>query len=254
MKIVNSIFVVILLLGCNKEKYFAGPNTFQDSFEEYSQIEDFIDGDNVKWSFVQKTYEENQLSIDTIIYHSGGKSFRSFAIAPIEGGLTSKASINKQFMAFWQNETVAIEAWYFIEGEQDLDWLFLMDLEEKVSIGAGPGMRIALVNNQLLVEHKYPNPNLKQEEGSAVDFPRNQWVKIKLEALLSQKEIGTVKVWQDDALIIEQNNWQTLPKDVLYFIQGTKGMYDKIEFGATANASDNSATVYVDDIDVRVVE
>lgn len=69
-----------------------------------------------------------------------------------------------------------------------------------------------------------------------------------------KKKEGTVKVWQDDILILEQYNWQTLPVDILYIIQGTKGMYSQIEFGVTANSSDNPTTVYVDDIDVRIIE
>ncbi|MFK8046768.1 MAG: heparin lyase I family protein [Crocinitomicaceae bacterium] len=254
MRIVLVIIFLSTLLSCNKEKYFAGPNSFQEDFSSYSNIEEAIAGDNERWSFIQSTYDENELTIDTIIFHSKGKSFRSHAAKADQNIGASKASINKQFMAFWQNETVAIEAWYYIEGEQDATWLFLMDLEEKAAIGAGPGIRVALVDNQLLIEHKYPNPNITQTEGVEVNFPRNQWVKIKLEVLLSQKENGTVKLWQDDLLIIEQNNWQTLPKDVLYFMQGTKGMYDKIEFGVTANSQDNATTVYVDDIDVRVIE
>lgn len=253
MKIAGSILLFILLLACNKEKYFDGPNSFQDGFEDYVHIEDIIIEDNERWSFFQKTYNENEMTIDTIIFHSGVRSFKSVGINGSEEVGASKASINKQFMAFWENETVAIEAWYYMEGTEYTDWLFIMDLEEKTSIGAGPGMRIAIVNNQLLVEHKYPKPNIVQS-GNGIDFPRNQWVKIKLEVLLSQKNKGTVKVWQDDVLIISQDEWQTLPKDLLYNIQGTKAMYSQIEFGVTANASNYPATIYVDDIDVKVIE
>lgn len=190
MNLVVSLFICILFLSCNKEKYFDGPNAFQEDFESYAQIEDIIIGDNERWSFFQKTFEENELTIDTLIYHSNGKSFKSFAVKSTSEKGASKASINKQFMAFWQNETVAIEVWYYIEGDQEANWLFLFDLEEKTSIGAGPGMRLAMVNNQLRVEHKYPNPDIKQTIGNEIDFPRNQWVKIRFEALLSQKKGG----------------------------------------------------------------
>ena len=39
-------------------------------------------------------------------------------------------------MAFWKGETVRLSAWYYIEGTQNLNWLFLMDLEEQTPIGA----------------------------------------------------------------------------------------------------------------------
>ena len=78
-------------------------------------------------------------------------------------------------------------------------------------------------------------------------------MKVRLETLLSKKEKGYIKVWQDDVLLIEQDNWQTLPKDILYFLQGTKGMYNSIEFGITAGSVDNPMVVYVDDIKVQLV-
>lgn len=254
MKITVPLIISILIFSCQKEKYFDGPNTYTENFSTYTEIEDIVDGNNEQWSFFQKTFDENQLTIDTIIFHSSGKSFKSYATNSTDEKGASKASINKQFMAFWEGETVAIEAWYYIEGTAEANWLFLFDLEEKTSIGAGPGMRLAMVNEQLLVEHKYPNPNIKQTEGNEIDFPRNQWVKIRFETKLSQKKKGYVKVWQDDQLILEQNDWQTLPKDILYFQQGTKGMYSQIEFGVTANSKDNPMTVYVDDIFVSLVE
>jgi hypothetical protein len=247
------LILPFLFISCNKEKLFAGPNAYSEGFEGYSEISETVEGDNVNWSFFQKTYEENELSIDTTFFHSGNKSFKSFALAGTSERGASKASINKQFMAFWEDETVVIDMWYYIVGTQKADWMFLFDIEEKTPVGAGPGMRLALVDNFLRVEHKYPNPDIKQTLGAEVEFPRNQWVNIRFETKLSQKKKGSVKVWQDDVLIIEQYDWKTLPKDILYATQGTKGMYSQIEFGVTANTSDNPMTVYVDDITVYTV-
>ncbi|NOQ71822.1 MAG: hypothetical protein GQ574_07470 [Crocinitomix sp.] len=253
MKKAILLILPILFLSCDKKEIFAGPNSYSDSFEGYTEINETVDGDNINWSFFQKTYAENELSIDTTFFHSGNKSFKSFAVAGTSEG-ASKASINKQFMAFWEDETVVIDMWYYVVGTENADWMFLFDIEEKTAIGAGPGMRLALVDNFLRVEHKYPNPDIKQELGAEVEFPRDQWVNIRFESKLSQKNEGSVKVWQDDVLIIEQYDWKTLPKDILYATQGTKGMYSQIEFGVTANASDNPMTVYVDDISVSIVD
>lgn len=253
MKILGIILLSSVFLGCNKKKFFDGPNFYQDDFEAYSVIDDIIDGENLNWSFFQKTYSENTITIDTTIYHSGGKSVRSYAIAPNETDGTSKASINKQFMAFWEGETVQADFWMYLEGNDPIDWLFIFDLEEKTAIGAGPGMRLAIVDDKILLEHKMPNPNVEQE-GDGIAFPRNQWVNIRFETKLSQRKKGWVKVYQDGVLIIEQDKWKTLPKDILYSLQGTKGMYSQIEFGATANSDDNDVVVYVDDVDVKVLE
>jgi hypothetical protein len=243
------IISVLLLVSCRKQGREDWPNTYQDGFESYNEIEDIIDGDNEQWSFFQQTYEENELTIDTTIYHTGGKSVKSSAVKTMNGN-ASKCSINKQFMAFWEGETVVVDFWMYLEGNESCEWLFLFDLEEKVPVGAGPGMRLALVENQITLEHKFPNPNVFQPEATAIDFPRDQWVNVRFETKLSRKKNGYVIVHQDGVEIINQQNWQTLPKDILYFNQGTRGGYSQIEFGITANTSDNDMVMYVDDVNV----
>ena len=253
MRKIYFITLLIWATSCDKEKFFDGPNTFSDDFESYANIDSIIDGENLKWSYFQKTVDGNKVVLDTTIFHSGGQSIKSTA-ATSDDNAVSKASFAKQKMAFYEGDIVAVEMWYYIEGTEDSEWLFLFDLEEQAAIGAGPGMRLAMVNNSLVVEHKYLNPNIFQTEGEELKVPRNQWFKIRFETLLHKKEKGYVKVWQNDTLIIEQQNWNTLPKDILYFQQGTKGMYSSIEFGITANGhSGNALTVYADDISVKVL-
>jgi len=155
-------------------------------------------------------------------------------------------------MAFWKGETVRLSAWYYIEGTQNLNWLFLMDLEEQTPIGAGPGMRLALVDNQLRIEHKFNEKDIKQQ--NPISFPRNEWVKIVWEIKLERKKKGTVKLWQNGQLIIDSKEHNTLPKDLLYFQQGTKGMYSSCEIGITANSSDNPTRLWVDDITFQKVD
>ncbi|MBK9192149.1 MAG: heparin lyase I family protein [Crocinitomicaceae bacterium] len=236
--------------SCNKEKYFGGPDSYTDDFESYLTIDSLLDGNNVRWSFFQQTLSSNHAEIDTQIVHSGNQSIRFNGILSSE--TVSKSSIVKQKMAFYEGETVEIEMWFYIQGTDDLEWLFLFDLEENSAIGAGPGMRLAMVSNQLRVEHKYNNPDIVQKPGNEINVPRNEWFKIKFETLLSQKEKGSVKVWQNDTLIIEQYNWVTLPSDFLYFQQGTKGMYTNIEFGITANSTEHDVILYLDDVTVKV--
>lgn len=125
---------------------------------------------------------------------------------------------------------------------------FLMDIEEQAAIGAGPGMRIAMVENKLRIEHKFNEKDLLQTPGQEVEFPRNQWVEIVWEIKLSQKTAGTVKLYQNGELIINTTGNTTLPKDLLYFQQGTKGMYSSCEIGLTANSSSQPLTLFVDDV------
>lgn len=253
MKIVlHIVFVLLLLSSCNKEKYFDGPNNYQDDFESYQSTDDLFDGNDEQWSFSQNTRDNNEFSVSTAFAHSGSHSIR-FIANPTDDDGASKCAIVKQKMAFYEGETVRVEAWYYLLGNDELQWLFLMDLEEQAAIGAGPGIRVALVDNALAIEHKIPNPNLIQDASSVVEFPRNQWVKVTLEVKLSQKKKGYVKLYQNDTLIINQDKWRTLPRDILYFQQGTKGMYTSIEFGITANSFSNNAELYLDDVKCEVL-
>lgn len=251
MRVVIILLSLALLAGCNKKKFFAGPNSYSDDFENYATFDDAIDGENLRWSFTQLTRNSNSIVLSSEQAHSGTYSLKFFA----ESGTSadaSKCSVSKQKMAFFEGETVQASVWYYIEGTQQLDWMFLIDLEEQTSIGAGPGMRVANTENNFgVLEFKYPVPNIYQETYS---FPRNQWFKITLETKLSRKKKGWAKVYQDGELIIDKSGFQTLPKDVLYNAQGAKGMYTSIEIGITANSHDNPATIYADDFSIKVID
>ncbi len=253
----KKIFIVsislVLFIGCKKKQFFDGPNFYQDDFEAYSSLNDLLLSDDQLWSFTQLTRSENTIIVDTNNVHSGNKSLKFSAQKSDDEG-ASKSSISKQNMAFWEGETVRMSAWYFIEGTNALDWLFLMDLEEQAAIGAGPGMRLAMVDNQLRVEYKFNEKDIVQPTGQEIDFPRNQWVEVVWEVKLSRKKKGTVKLWQNGQLILDTKKNTTLPKDLLYFQQGTKGMYSSCEIGITANSKDNNLTIWVDDIKFEKVD
>lgn len=244
--------IIILFSSCQKEKYFDGPDFFQDDFESYSLLDDLLLPDDKLWSFTQLTKAENNITIDTTNVHSGNKSLK-FVAEKADADVVSKCSMAKHNMAFWEGETVRLTAWYFIEGTNTLDWLFLFDMEEQTAIGAGPGMRLALVDNKLRVEYKFYEKDVVQNAGQEVDFPRNQWVELIWEVKLSQKNKGTIKLWQNGQLIIDSKKNTTLPKDVLYSLQGTKGLYSSIEIGITANSKDNDLIIWADDIKFEVV-
>ncbi len=252
-KIILLSFGIIVFISCNKKKYFDGPNFYQDGFENYSILEDLLLPNDQLWSYTQQTKDGNNITVDTTKVHSGQKSLK-FTAVKSQTDEVSKSSLAKQKMAFWSDETVRLNAWYFVEGTADLNWMFLMDLEEQATIGAVPGMRIAMVNNQLRIEYKFNEKDITQAAGQEIDFPRNEWVEIVWEVKLSRKKKGSVKLWQNGQMIINSEKNRTLPKDLLYFQQGTKGMYSSCEIGITANSKDNDATIWVDDIKFEKVD
>ncbi|THB66650.1 MAG: hypothetical protein D6B26_02460 [Spirochaetaceae bacterium] len=250
MKYIGLFMLAFTLGSCNVLSFFDGPDTYSDDFENYHSADDLIDGENRRWSFFQLSKPDNSITVDSSHSHGGAKCVRFQADK--SDSEASKASINKQFMAFWEGEIVTMEGWFYIEGSKNIDWLFIFDIEEKTQIGANPGTRLAFEDGYLLVEHKYPIDSTYQEPSSGIPFPRNQWVHIRFDIGLSQKEEGYFRVWQDGALILKRDNWQTLPTDLLYFTQGSKGMYDQIEFGITANSKSNETVMYIDDVLVQV--
>jgi len=252
-KLIMLICGVILFGGCKKEKFFDGPDFFQDDFESYSALNELLLPDDQIWSFTQLTRGENNITVDTLKAHSGVKSLKYFAKKSDSEG-ASKSGIAKQNMAFWDGETVKMTAWYYIEGTNPLEWLFLMDIEEQTAIGAGPGMRLAMVDNKLRVEYKFDEKDITQIEGQEINFPRNEWAEIVWEVKLSQKNRGSVRIWQNGYLIIDSKNNRTLPKDLLYFQQGTKGMYSSFEIGITANSKDSDLTIWADDIRIEKLD
>jgi hypothetical protein len=176
-----------------------------------------------------------------------------FANASTEEQL-SKCSILKQEMAFYEGDVVQMSAWYYIEGTEEKDWLFLFDFEEQTAIGAGPGMRLAnTTSTGITLEHKFLNDDVYQDAGQAILLPRNQWFNLTLEVKLCQKKKGYIRVWQDNVLILSSDNRKTLPKDMLYNQQGTKGMYQSIEFGVTANTRQSATVMYLDDVEVKKI-
>ncbi len=252
----KKIAIVLIVLGasvsCSKEKWFDGPNYMSEDFESYASTDSMFSYEDIRWSYHQNTHEGNYIAFDTTIVHSGNRSLKFFGAA--HPGEVSKSSIVKQHMAFYDGDVVRISAWYYVASAPSTGWLFLFDFEEQAAIGAGPGMRIADTQESgLVLEHKFYNDDIFQPASGFIAMPRNQWVNITMEVKLSQKKKGYVKIWQDNQLIIEGYDRKTLPKDFLYSQQGTKGMYQSIEFGVTANSSSTDVTMYVDDIEVRKI-
>lgn len=251
------LFLLVLLLslaaGCNKEKWFDGPNSMSEDFESYAHVDSMFSNNDVHWSFHQNTVAGNYITFDTVIVHTGNKSLKCFAHASSTDAV-SKCSISKQNMAFYEGDVVKISVWYYIEGSESKDWIFLFDFEEQAAIGAGPGMRLANTTaTGITLEHKFFNDDVYQTEGQDIALPHDQWFNLTMEVKLSQKKKGYIRVWQDGVQILSSDNRKTLPKDFLYSQQGTKGMYQSIEFGITANTKESATVLYVDDIEVKKI-
>ncbi len=254
----NAILIVsitaLLLKSCSYPLDARGGSEYVDDFETVYQADSLFAADKSRWTYTQQTLQANRIDIDSSIVHGSKHSVRFIAARSAEQ--LSKCSISKSNMYFAAGDVVEFSAWYYLVGTQALPYLFLVDMEENVAVGAGPGIRIALDadGRSLEIERGKMLASTLHQSGIARVLPRDQWVNIRYQIKLSQSSAGSIRLWQNNELLIEAENIQTMPHDILYFIQGTKGVYNSIEVGITANSNQGDCVLYMDDVRVRKIE
>ncbi len=248
------VLALVMLAACTQKRIRSWPSFLVDDFEAVNSVDELTEGEAAIWKYYQQQGEQNTISIDRSNPHSGLQCLK-FTAEPSTNG-ASKSDIAHNRLLFRAGEKVLFTGWFYIEGSENLDYVFLMDLEEDVAIGAGPGIRVALedsVGYLVLERNKFLENTLRQEEGSKVAFPRDEWVELKMEVLLGQKAKGAVKIWQNGELLIDVENTPTLPRDRLTVIQGTHNYYHSLQVGITANSPANACVMYIDDISIEVL-
>lgn len=248
------LFGLLFLSGCFSIPEETWPLSYTDGFEEYRVFSDLL-VEETGWTGTNITDANNVIFVDSTFARTGERSLRFSARGTTPETSLSKCSLFNQAIEFEEGETVEIIGWYFLEGDSwTSGWVFLMDLEERVPVGAQPGTRLALTNelgNPLVNEFKFNQPSIRQTTGLETPFPLNEWVKIRWVVYLSQEKEGWVEVWQNQDLVLEANGIQTLPKDQVYAIQGTRGVYNSVEVGLTANPDASEKVLYLDDFLIR---
>ncbi len=251
--------LLFLLLGfmqwsCSYPLDSSGGASFSEDYENVVYSDSLFGPGKTRWTYTQQTLEGNSISIDSHIVH-GGKHSLCFT-AMRSGEKLSKCSISKSNMYFEHGSVIEYSAWYYLDNDLDQPYLFLVDFEETVAVGAGPGLRIALDGDgrALEVERGKMGASTIHQPEQRINFPRRQWVHLVYQIHLSQSDEGSIKLWQNGELLIDQQNIQTMPHDILYFIQGSKGVYNSIEVGITANSDKSDCVLYMDDMSIRKIE
>ena len=165
--------------------------------------------------------------------NASNQVLKFFSVAPSSDMITAKSSISSTLVLFREGDDFWYEARYYIE---DLLPTTIADFESSYFEG-GPGPRLIFKGDQLAVENKFDEKiTYRQEPGNEVTFPLNQWVKVKVHLKYDVEE-GTIRVWQDDQLIIDAVG-PNIPLN--FWVQ------DRIEVGISATSSE--VVLYVDDI------
>lgn len=176
---------------------------------------------------------------------AAGRALRCVAEPPTRGMVCSKASLSTELIAFRQGETVRYRARYWLE-PADCGFTTLVDLEA-TAFEQHAGIRLALRGGRYLAcELKFADkPMYTQPREGHREFPRGRWVQVTWELTLATAregaDAGRVRVWQDDALVIDARG-QTLP------LPDT--IYDSLEIGLSAIAGPERAVLHVDDVEI----
>lgn len=161
---------------------------------------------------------------------SGGAARGSLALsstvpAPTPGMTTSKASLTTGLVYFVEGDDVWFEASYFVSG--DAVPFSLADLEGDLLLSQA-GIRVVVFEDgDLGVELKARDkPTFRAPSGQRTPFPTGQWVRVRWHLRLGVED-GHVRLWQDDALLVDAPG-PTLPFPT--------AIYNSLELGVSAHS------------------
>lgn len=176
-------------------------------------------------------FVDNRVEPTTSRAHSGKTSIRFESVAPSRTMVCAKSSLSSSVFYFGKGDDFCFSGWFYFEKGMPLT---VMDLES-TWLKHHSGIRI------MISEAGHPCVELKAFEkpiwrNSDYVVPRNQWVNIKAHFLLDEKN-GTIKLWIDDNLLIDQSG-QTLPL--------ADSILDSVEVGVSATLEE--CVFYLDDV------
>jgi hypothetical protein len=170
--------------------------------------------------------------------HSGSASLFCRSPAKPRQMITCKASLSTPLIYFRKGDDFWFRGWFYAASSRPSS---LMDLECEFLQHHG-GIRLLIdASGMLLVELKaLDKPKYRQASNSAVQFPLDQWVEIRVHFQLNDSDQGVIQVWQDNQLLIDTRGI-TLPLP--------RAIYNSLEIGiSTHSYGDKESLLWVDDI------
>ncbi|MEO0775634.1 MAG: hypothetical protein AAFW73_24800 [Bacteroidota bacterium] len=244
------------------------PYFFSDGFESAARVEDLFPADGSRWTNLQRVNPnggENEVELRTDRFREGRQSLRILAQATDE--VLSKMDIEKAGFFAPAGSRVKIEADFYLQTEDPVPNLFLLDLEccscwdPSVGENQCPGIRLKFngENHFLAVERgKILGNTIGQTE---VPFPTREWVRLRWELDLSPTGDGRLVLAINDREVINQAT-RTLPSSeafreafaqegIDFELQSPLG-YERVQVGATANPTPHPVELYIDNFSLRV--
>ena len=245
------------------------PWTFVDGFETAdTSLASLFPSDGSRWTNLQRVDSEtgpNRAWLSTDSFYEGAAALS--LVARQSGVTLSKMDIEKGGFFAPKGATIRAEASFFIQGDDTLQNLLLMDLEccscwdPAVPDNQCPGIRLQFSggNDWLVVERgKILGTSLRQH---STRFPRNRWVPVVWELGLSPEADGANRLWIDGTLVIDEAGFNMPHAQAFADTFALYGIdfelaeplgYERFQIGATANASDADVRLLVDDVRLYV--
>lgn len=241
---------------------------FEDGFSNTGSLFDLFPDDGSRWTNIQQVDPEggtNQLSITESGLDGDGLSI----LAAPSDDVLSKMDIEKSGFNAPAGSTVTIEADIYIENSESLQDLLLIDLEccacwdPTVENNQCPGVRLMMSggNDFLSIERgKILGTTLTQTQFA---FPRKEWVHISWQMTLSDDDDGTNMLYINDQLVLSETG-MNLPNadqfrdefaqyDINFELQEPL-YYERVQIGATANPTEHTIEMYIDNFRLEIVE
>lgn len=278
MKLIKITLYAILVFG-----FFAceeGDNTieqqtvenfiFEDGFEtENNSVNELFLSNGSRWSSIQQsdpTNATNEISISDINFSEGQNSLRLFAFQ--SDNSLSKMDIEKNGFSAFANDKVIIKADFFIGNTANIENLLLIDLEccscwdSTANVeNQCPGIRLQMSggNDFLSIERgKIAESTIEQ---TSFQFPRNEWVTVQWEMILSNNNNGMNKLLINGTEVLNSSgtnmpNAQTFrdifAQEGIDFTLQEPTFYERVQIGATANPTTEDIELFVDDFSIVV--
>jgi len=283
MKTPQILFIVItmcLFVACDRDENITEEEPtsenflFKDGFEtQNNSLDELFVSNGSRWSLVQQTNPSNSTNEISIInneFSEGQNAIRFLAYQSDEQ--LSKIDIEKGGLNIKSGDIVIIKADFYINGNESLENLLLIDLEccscWDPSVGDNfgaenqcPGVRLMMSggNDYLSIERgKISGTTLLQTNFS---FPRNQWVSVQWEMTMSDSENGINRLLINRTEVINENAMNMPNAAIFRNVFSNQGIdfelqeptfYERVQIGATANPTAGNIELYVDDFSISV--
>ncbi|WP_299259974.1 hypothetical protein [uncultured Aquimarina sp.] len=280
MRLTYVVIISVFCFGCSSNDDTLIETTpsflFEDGFETQSNsVDALILSDNSRWSNFQQSNPSdqiNEITISNTMLSEGNSSLRIVAFK--SDNLLSKMDIEKGGFNAFLGDKVTIQADFYLNSTANIENLFLIDLEccscwdplvdaDPSSDGDNqcPGVRLKMSggNDYLSIERgKISASTLTQ---TTFQFPRNEWVSVQWELTLSDNEDGMNKLIVNDNEVIASNGMNMPNAAIFREVFAQNGIdfnlqeptfYERVQIGATANATAEDLELFVDNFSIRI--